>query len=82
MNDKQGQGSGGEAKERILLAVFADGNQAKKAVETLIERDYPMDMISLLGRPHAVGDDPLGIYYHTPGERMKGWGKMLSLIHI
>lgn len=76
MTDKQGSGSSAEAKERVLIALFKDADRAKEAVETLIERDYPMDMISLLGRPYAVGDDPLGIYYHTPGERMKGWGKM------
>ena len=65
-----------EADERVMIARFADPDHAGEAVEALIERDYPMDMISMLGRPAAVGDDPLGIYYRTSGERMRGWGKL------
>ncbi|SCZ57111.1 hypothetical protein [Thiohalomonas denitrificans] len=65
-----------EAAERVLIARFAEPDRASGAVEALIEHDYPMDMISMLGRPAAVGDDPLGIYYRTSGERMRGWGKL------
>lgn len=61
---------------RIIIGVFEDEKSAEKAVQRLVERDYPMDQISMLGRPHAIGDDPLGVYYHTVGERMKGWGKL------
>ncbi|WP_303906239.1 hypothetical protein [Thiohalomonas denitrificans] len=64
------------AAERVIIARFADPDRASEAVEALIEHDYPMDMISMLGRPAAVGDDPLGIYYRTSGERMRGWGKL------
>lgn len=63
-------------RQRILIGVFEDGKSAQSAVQQLIERDYPMDQLSILGRPHAIGDDPLGVYYHTVGERMKGWGKL------
>ncbi len=65
-----------KADERVMIARFAEPDRAREAVEALIERDYPMDMISVLGRPAAVGDDPLGIYYHTSGERIRGWGKL------
>jgi hypothetical protein len=62
--------------QHILVGLFEDGKSAEHAIQQLIERDYPMDQISMLGRPHGIGDDPLGVYYHTVGERMKGWGKL------
>jgi hypothetical protein len=33
-----------------------------------------MDLISVLGRVHGLGDDTLGIYHLHAGERMKAWG--------
>lgn len=68
-----GESSG---NQRILIGLFEDEKSADRAVRQLIDRDYPMDQISMLGRPHGIGDDPLGVYYHTVGERMKGWGKL------
>ena len=65
-----------ETKERVVLGRFRDGDRAKEAVENLMDRDYPMDRISLLGRAHGTGDDPIGIYYHTAGERVAGWGRL------
>ncbi len=41
----------------------------------MIDQNYQMDLISVLGRIHAVGDDPLGIYNLNVGERMKAWGE-------
>lgn len=61
---------------RIILALFADEDKAERAVRKLIDRDFPMDMISLLGKAQGSGDDPLGIYHSSAGERAKGWGKM------
>ena len=36
--------------------------------------NYLMDLISVLGRMSAVGDDNLGIYHLGVGERIKAWG--------
>jgi hypothetical protein len=30
----------------------------------------------MLGKASSSGDDPLGLYYDSVGERMKGWGVM------
>jgi len=65
-----------EPSHRMLLAVFDDETRAERAVRTLIERNFPMDMISLLGKAHSSGDDPLGLSYTDVGERIKGWGSM------
>jgi len=62
-------------KNRILVAVYADEVQAKDVVKILIGKDYQMDLISVLGRVHGLGDDSLGIYHLQAGERMKTWGK-------
>jgi len=34
-----------------------------------------MDLISVLGQIHPIGDDTLGIYNLNATERMKAWGK-------
>jgi hypothetical protein len=65
-----------DTTHRALLALFHSEASAARAVRQLIEREFPMDMISLLGRAHGTGDDPLGLYYTTSGERVKGWGRM------
>jgi hypothetical protein len=59
---------------RILIAVFTDRERARQTVEGIIDEDFPMDQLSLLGRGESAGDDPLGIYYSGPGERIKAWG--------
>jgi hypothetical protein len=61
-------------KNRILVAVYPDEETANIVVKRLIEMDFQMDLISVLGRIHASGDDPLGIYSLNAGERMKVWG--------
>lgn len=62
-------------KNRILVAVYPDETAANTVVKRLIDMDCPMDLISVLGRIHASGDDPLGIYRLNAGARMKVWGK-------
>ena len=68
------QSSDTGSRHRILIAVFSEQLTAQRAVERLIEKDAPMDSISILGRAGASGDDPLGIYYGGVGERVKAWG--------
>ena len=65
-----------EPTQRVILALFRDEARAERAVRELMERNFPMDMISLLGKAHSGGDDPLGLYYVNTEERVKGWGKM------
>ena len=72
----ESQSSTGNGSERLLIALFDQESSAEKAVGTLVERDFPMDMLSVLGKGNASGDDPLGLYYPGVGERMKGWGAM------
>lgn len=61
--------------DRVALAAFyADAESAQRRLDLLMNREAPMDRISVLGRADASGDDPLGIYYPGVGERMRGWG--------
>ncbi len=62
-------------KNRVLVAVYPDEEKAKRTVKTLVDKNYQMDLISVLGRIHGLGDDALGIYHLNSGERMKTWGK-------
>ncbi|MGA9664879.1 MAG: hypothetical protein WBQ69_00325 [Gallionella sp.] len=62
-------------KNRVLVAVYPDEEKAKGIVKRLIDMNYQMDLISVLGRIHASGDDTLGIYSLNVGDRMKVWGK-------
>jgi hypothetical protein len=65
-----------DAKQRIIVG-FVDGEQqAEHAVGALIDRDFPPDRLSALGSAGSSGDDPLGIYYKSAGERIQGWGRM------
>jgi len=61
-------------KRHLVVAVFPTQLEAEKAVERLVDKDFPMDMLSILGKSESAGDDVLGIYYTGVGERMKGWG--------
>jgi hypothetical protein len=63
----------------IVLAFYADADRAQAALETLMDQDFPLDRVSVLGRASSSGDDPLGVYYPGIGERMKGWGRMGAL---
>lgn len=59
----------------LLVAIYDKEAAAQRAVEQLIERGFPMDRLSILGRINAAGDDVLGIYHPGVGERMKVWAK-------
>lgn len=63
----------------IILAFFDREDAAQRAVDRLVEQDFPLDRVSILGKPGGSGDDPLGVYYPSAGERIKGWGKMGAL---
>jgi hypothetical protein len=65
-----------DSGERLLVALFDRHQEAEGSVRLLVERDFPMDMLSVLGKGESGGDDPLGLYYSSVGDRMKGWGKM------
>jgi len=62
-------------RENIIAAVYVHENQALRMVEHLIQNDFLMDRISLLGKRFSKGDDILGIYYPSPNERMKVWAR-------
>lgn len=80
IQERRGETSGAPpAKEsvshrRVLLAFFEDGYRAEVALSSLMELDFPLDRVSVVGRVSAAGDDPLGISYSDIGERMRGWG--------
>ena len=65
-----------DSGERLLVALFDRHQEAEGSVRLLVERDFPMDMLSVLGKGESGGDDLLGLYYSSTGDRMKGWGKM------
>jgi hypothetical protein len=66
-------------KNRILVAVYADLGKAQSVAKRLIDMDCQMDMISVLGRMQATGDDNLGIYHLDIGDRVKAWGTQGAL---
>lgn len=66
-------------EHRLLLAFFENEPAAERALQTMIQSEVSMDHLSILGRASASGDDPLGVYYRNPGDRMVGWGKMGAL---
>lgn len=64
-----------QAQQTLLVAVYDNEATARHAVEQLIERGFPMDRLSILGRINGSGDDVLGIYHPGAGQRMKVWAK-------
>lgn len=70
---------GGDTKETLLVAVYDDETKAQRAIEKLSEKGVAMDMLSVLGRAHPSGDDVLGIYYTSMGDRMQAWAKQGAL---
>lgn len=71
----ESQESNWRDRNRVLVAVFPDEQEVEAVVRRLIDGGHPMDLISVLGRLHATGDDTLGIYHLNVGERMRAWGK-------
>jgi hypothetical protein len=65
-----------DTQRHILLAFYTDEKRAEQSLRKALDRDFPLDRISILGKAHASGDDPLGVYYPSTGQRMKGWGKL------
>jgi hypothetical protein len=59
-----------------MVAFYADPAAAHRHLDLLLNNEAPMDRVSVLGRADASGDDPLGLYYASAGERMRGWGKL------
>lgn len=70
-----GQPAQAHAREILAVGVFMDREAATRAVEQLIDDDFPMDRISVLGRAGGHGDDVLGLGYTDAGERVKAWGR-------
>ena len=68
-----------ETSRRLLLAFFAEDKQAETALHRVLDEGFPMDRISVLGKADASGEDPLGLYYPSLGERIKGWGGIGAL---
>lgn len=63
----------------ILVAVYDDEARAQHAIEQLRDKGVALDMLSVLGRVHASGDDVLGIYYTGMGARVQAWAKQGAL---
>jgi hypothetical protein len=66
----------GSTRRRIVLGVHDSEDAAQATLDELVEQDFPMDRVSLLGKAASPGDDPVGVYYPGTGARMKGWGAM------
>jgi hypothetical protein len=62
-------------QDHIYAAVYQHENQALRIIEHLIEKDFLMDSIAILGKRFSKGDDLLCIYYPSPKEKMKVWGR-------
>ena len=62
-------------QDHIYAAVYQHENQALRIIEHLIEKDFLMDRLAILGKRLSKGDDLLCIYYPSPKEKMKAWGK-------
>jgi uncharacterized membrane protein len=63
----------------ILVAVYDDEAKAQHTIEQLRDKGVALDMLSVLGRVHASGDDVLGIYYSSMGGRVEAWAKQGAL---
>ena len=74
MNEQPDNSTWQPFQEHIYAAVYVHENQAIRTIEHLIQNDFLMDRISILGRRLSKGDDVLGIYYPSPKQRMKIWG--------
>ncbi len=62
-------------RNRVLVAVYPDEASTESVIRRLNREGCQMDLISVLGRQHAIGDDTLGIYHLEVGDRMRAWGK-------
>ena len=62
-------------RNRVLVAVYSDEAATESVLRRLNRKGCQMDLISVLGKQHAIGDDTLGIYHLEVGDRMRAWGK-------
>jgi hypothetical protein len=76
MSQQTANEAGGQV---ILVAVYDDEVLAQHAIERLRDKGVALDMLSVLGRVHASGDDVLGIYYSGMGSRVEAWAKQGAL---
>ena len=60
--------------ESYVAAVFNDSDYAYDIVKDIIQKDFPMDQLSILQKAGGHGDDFLGISYSDEKERFKVWG--------
>ena len=72
MSQQNANEAGGQV---ILVAVYDDEVHAQHAIEQLRDKGVALDMLSVLGRVHASGDDVLGIYYSGMGSRVEAWAR-------
>ncbi|MFC1747302.1 hypothetical protein ACFL2V_00695 [Pseudomonadota bacterium] len=77
MKDEQKLAEWHPYQDHIMAIIYRHENQALRIVEHLIQKDFLMDRISIMGKKLTVnkGDDILGIYYPHPHERMKRWAR-------
>jgi hypothetical protein len=75
MNANIDQSKAWQARLVLIVGIFDGENSATRAVEKLIEKDFPADRISLLHKASGPGDDMLGLTYLSTEERVKVWGK-------
>jgi len=59
----------------LVIGTYDSETKATRAVEKLIEKDFPADQISLLHKSGGSGDDILGLTYSDTRERVKVWGE-------
>jgi hypothetical protein len=72
--EKMEQRDAASPSEYLVVGVFRNREVAQAAVERLIEKDVPLDRVSILGQAGSGGDDILGISYSGVGGRMRAWG--------
>ena len=59
----------------LAVGVYDNEEKATRAIEKLIEEDFPADRLSLLRKTGGLGDDMLGLAYTNTAERVKAWGE-------
>lgn len=72
--------SGAEGSQRdvrlvLTVGIYDSEDKAIRAIEKLIEDDFPADRLSLLRKTGGMGDDMLGLAYTNTAERVKAWGE-------
>ena len=69
-------------KVRMVLVVgtYDSESKAARAVEKLIEQDFPADQISLLHKSGGMGDDMLGLAYSDRRRAGEGLGRVRCVL--